>query len=126
MASAFLYGQALRQLHMAGSCPCTARVRTMNTTLQIRTRCKSGQDAAILSILLTVGPTRQTEEEGAAEPPDVMEGAAHYCHGNPASVIFDSDQLQLSDETPACLCCALWVFPSWGGNPEQTVVVELL
>ena len=31
-------------------------------------------------------------------PPNVMEGAARYRHGNPASVIFDSDQRRGSDE----------------------------
>ncbi len=54
---------------------------------------------------------RQTRRRGGggtsftAEPPNVMDGAAHCRHGNTASVIFDFDQQQGSAEIP--LTCFL-------------------
>lgn len=85
--------------HMAGSC-CCAHSSVDSHKVKRWPRCMLTH--LFCSRLDQEG--RQTGREGGGtfttEPPNVMEGAAHYCHGNPASVIFGFDQQRGSDEIP--------------------------
>lgn len=90
-------------------------------------RCTQGEN--VVEMLLThlfCSRSDRGGEEGVAsytaEPQMSRRGAAHYCHRNPASVIFDSEQPQRLWWDPSHLLSALQVV---GNILDQIVVCQL-